>query len=132
MAECNRCGACCWPIETSWTKREIAQRNTPLGDKEFVAKHWRRIRQDVALQRIKERYADADSLVWDGVRKALKGGRYYECDQYDPGTKTCGAHDTKPPICRSFPWYNEPPVPHRLYCLPNCSFEADLCVNATE
>lgn len=51
----------------------------------------------------------------------------YDCDQYDPRERACRAQDTKPPVCRDYPWYGEGPTPQRAAALdPQCSYLGDV------
>jgi Fe-S-cluster containining protein len=47
------------------------------------------------------------------------------CDQFDPETRMCTAHDDRPPICSGYPWYGAEPNPNRALD-PQCSFIADV------
>lgn len=49
---------------------------------------------------------------------------FYSCDLFDPETRRCTAYDQRPPICRDYPWYGDPPDPSKA--IPK------TCVHRTE
>jgi len=53
------------------------------------------------------------------------------CDQFDPKTRECLAHDDRPDLCSGFPWYGrDPGSPGRTQIAqvlpPQCSYTADV------
>lgn len=51
----------------------------------------------------------------------------YACDQYDPEARACRAQETKPPVCRDYPWYRDGPTQERASALdPRCSYLLDV------
>jgi Fe-S-cluster containining protein len=102
--QCSACGACCEPVWYPWGPADVRQRanrGDAPEDLRFIAAHW------VATG---ERRDDLHA---------------YACDRFDPVSRLCVAHDERPPICRGYPWYNEPPGV-RLVLLPEpCAFRAD-------
>jgi hypothetical protein len=52
---------------------------------------------------------------------------HWTCDAYDPEHGACTAHEQRPPLCRDYPWYGEPPSADRAGTLyRQCSYLADL------
>jgi Fe-S-cluster containining protein len=115
VANCARCGACCYPITTRWTKKRLAEASTDAHDKAFVRRFWRRISRAQAL----------------AIRPELPfvpGECYYRCEAFDPGTCGCSAHNRRPPICSNFPWYDDGDDRQQLRIadLPLCSYWHDI------
>jgi Fe-S-cluster containining protein len=51
----------------------------------------------------------------------------YSCDQYDSEARACRAQESKPPVCRDYPWYLEGPSALRAGALdPQCSYLLDV------
>jgi Fe-S-cluster containining protein len=53
------------------------------------------------------------------------------CDQFNPDTRQCEAHDDRPRVCSEFPWYGRSPhdpdsrgIADSLS--PRCSYHADV------
>jgi Fe-S-cluster containining protein len=50
------------------------------------------------------------------------------CDAFDPVTRLCAARESRPPVCRGYPWYGDDPATSgragALY--PECSYLADV------
>ena len=119
MGQCAKCGDCCRAIPLRLTKAQLrtqlvaSKRNQE--DREFILKHWHRISRVEAARRI------PSFGIYDGTPE-----RFYECDQFDPGTNLCMAHDTRPPVCRGFPWYSTGPDETSLRAFPRCSFWHDV------
>lgn len=65
---------------------------------------------------------------WRPIGDLLNAVRY-RCAMHDPVAKRCMAHDSRPPVCRGFPWYGRPPDAGRLWSMPECEFWADLPPN---
>ena len=123
MTDCTRCGGCCRPIATTWTKREFVTRSK--YDQAFVREHWRRISRPEGIRRLNERLEDIAG--WRYTAAQFPKTRFYECDQYDPVTRLCRAQENKPLICRDFPWYGQTVTEGRYpYGLPRCSFWLDV------
>lgn len=106
---CARCGSCCNPAflaPDEAAKVDKARDYLAAGGEHeftvdsipFILDHWHELGRDE-----------------DGVR--------YECDQYDPATRSCTAHENRPQVCRGFPWYGDDPSPERAATLARgCSF----------
>ena len=115
-ATCARCGDCC---ETIWLSREaresieqtIAGFPGPITPPEtpnaaFLLEHWTEVERDE------------------------QGSSRYVCDAFDPQTRLCTAHETRPPVCQGYPWYGLPWYGHAPRALEGlssrCSFWADV------
>ena len=104
MTECSRCGDCCDPVWYPYGPADLRQLNERVDspDVRFAVAHWR------------------------ATGEQRDDGHAYTCDFFDATTRLCTAHDERPPICRGYPWYDEPPA-RRLVVLPvQCSYRADL------
>jgi Fe-S-cluster containining protein len=112
-AGCARCGSCCDPviIETDIVLRcawQARSQERPSANALFITQHWHPI----------EAWRD----LKDGV--SVTSAR---CDMFDPATRLCTAHESRPPICSRFPWYGDQPGADRAAPLPrHCSFLADV------
>jgi len=112
---CLLCGTCCDPIMLRSTKRAILRGPSLEGD-EFILKHWHRISKQEAFRR---------RPILCGFH--YPGRCYYLCDQFDPASRRCLAHDMRPPICRAFP--NNLRVegrPLRLRAFPDCGYNGTM------
>lgn len=131
MTECAKCGDCCeaitfrgdWNNLIAWAAwgrewREWAWEHLLDGEdggmdeadaksvanSEFLLAHWRPLAEDAPLPMPR-----------------------FTCDAFDPVTRLCTAHLTRPPICRGFPWYGEVPgEPYVRIGSLRCSFWADV------
>lgn len=126
MTECARCGDCCDPVilpfhPTERATARLADPDADLSDKNredynFMIAHWRPIRA------VTETDAEGDLIAYYEVR----------CDMFDKEKRLCGAHESRPPICRNFPWYGraeddvEGRAPVAESLSPRCSFNADV------
>lgn len=118
MAECNGCGSCCDPVHLSQTQEELAA----MSPDDFV---------------------DPDFQPWalalipipreEGIERARVSGRgpvggwayFYRCPSFDEGTRLCTAHETRPLVCRGYPWYRGVPEPGKSLSR-YCAFRADI------
>lgn len=57
-------------------------------------------------------------------------GATHECDQFDPNTRMCLAHEDRPPVCVGFPFYRSPdgePTEGQIEKMPlSCSYALDI------
>lgn len=118
VTECSKCGDCCRVIPVNATKKRFAEKAAAgeTGSSPFILQHWHRISREEARRR---------NPHFGG---ATPGHYYYECDMFDPVKNECMAHDSRPQVCRGFPWYGDSPA-DRLYRIgpfPRCSFWADV------
>lgn len=108
MTDCSRCGNCCENITISFDP--MAEDLGDWGERGqvdllFIREHWHRR---------------------DGFTTFT-----YSCDQFDPKSRLCTAHESRPPVCRDYPWYGRPPEERSSTVVakemsPQCSFNADV------
>ena len=131
MTECSCCGDCCeritfwgdWNTLQQWANwgqawREWAMYNLRdgedggmdsavaecLANADFILSHWRPIAEDAGLAMPR-----------------------FQCSAFDPVTRLCTAHSSRPPICRGYPWYNDEPGQHPERLMgKRCSFWTDV------
>lgn len=124
MGECNLCGACCRVLMLEQSPDEVqalAAVTKVLGipsDHQFAAEHWHPLTRDEAVARnpfYVSRLAADVHLYW--------------CDQLGDDNR-CRAHDTRPMVCRGYPWYDQPPREMPL-ADPECGYKVDLAVSGS-
>lgn len=99
MELCNQCGACCRVLTLQQSPEEvqsIAAVTKVLGipsDHQFAAEHWRPLTREEAMQR---------NPFY--VSRLPEGSHFYTCDQLGP-KGACMAYETRPLVCRGYPWY---------------------------
>lgn len=111
MTDCIRCGGCCDPVtldDENYQKIKFRAEAAPPPE-----------HMDAHLEAVwlLEHWTLTETVV---------GGVEMRCDQFDPTTRLCTAHDERPQICRGFPWYQRDPEGANIAGLPRCSFWADL------
>jgi Fe-S-cluster containining protein len=103
MDLCNKCGACCRVLTLEQSPAEvqaIAAVTKVLGipsDHVFAAEHWHPLTRAEAMQR---------NPFY--VRRLSEGAHFYWCDQLGADGR-CTAHETRPLVCRGYPWYDQAP-----------------------
>jgi Fe-S-cluster containining protein len=103
MNLCNQCGACCRVIKADRSPEEIgamAALTAAIGipsDFAFIAAHWHALSRDEAMRR---------NPFY--VARLPPEAHLYRCDQLGADGR-CLAHDTRPFVCRGYPWYGERP-----------------------
>jgi Fe-S-cluster containining protein len=103
MSWCNQCGACCRVLTLEQSPEEIqamAAVTSVLGipsDMPFAAEHWHPLTHAEALQR---------NPFYTGRLPA--DAHLYSCDQLGANGR-CTAYETRPLVCRGYPWYGETP-----------------------
>jgi len=115
MDLCNRCGACCRVLTVAQSPEDIAATAAiarVLGipsDAIFAAEHWHPLSRAEALQR---NPFYTQSLPADA--------HLYWCDRLGADGR-CVAYETRPLVCRGYPWYQDTP---RLMALadPDCGY----------
>jgi len=103
MSLCNQCGACCRVLTLQQSPEEVratAAITKVLGipsDTIFAAEHWHPLTRAQATERnpfyVSRLPADA---------------YFYACDQLGADGR-CMAYETRPLVCRGYPWYEQPP-----------------------
>lgn len=118
--ECARCGDCCDPVTVgfhveTWAPRRLLEPDLSAESREnceFMLAHWTTVHALVQTD-------DENVIVGYQVR----------CDAFNPTTRLCEARETRPPVCRDFPWYDREPGSHGEVAAslsPRCSFNADV------
>ena len=118
-SRCNQCGACCRVLTLEQSPAEVqamAVLTKTLGipsDTTFAAEHWHPLTRQEALQRnafYTSRLPAHAYLYW--------------CDQLGDDGR-CRAYDSRPLVCRGYPWYDQSP---REMELPdqNCGYFYDI------
>lgn len=112
----------------AWLARAIELVGGPV----FDTPEWR---ADIIKQcqpgSVRQRNADFITEHWTviGEKDHDDGGKSWalRCDAFDPHTRTCTAHDTRPPICRDYPHYGQELVAggNADGLIPGCSFNAE-------
>jgi Fe-S-cluster containining protein len=122
MAECNKCGACCRVLTLEQSPAEvqrIATLTAVLGipsDHQFAARHWKPLTRAEAMQR---------SPLY--TSRLAAEAYLYSCEMLGPDNR-CQAHDSRPLVCRGYPWYGEPPRDMEL-ADPDCDYYEDLVMD---
>lgn len=138
-AGCARCGSCCDPVTfareaydavVKWSASAMAGVPDPGTDEGWP--HWLAggYTEDQRAAAIR-RYApgsitrqDADFLAahWKPI-----DDKTCACDAYDREARLCTAQDSKPPVCRDYPWYGRDPGSEDGKGMPlHCSYLADM------
>jgi Fe-S-cluster containining protein len=108
MTECNKCGDCCENIY--FNKEQIeTMRLTGMTMKGYIPSkdNW----EDMYF--IYQNWDENDDGSWN-------------CSMFDLESRLCTAHDSRPPVCRGFPWYGREPHKVAIEKYINCSFWADV------
>jgi Fe-S-cluster containining protein len=113
---CIGCGMCCRAITLAYTKKDIRKvwPEDKGTSKWFVLKNWHRISRDQALK-------ENPNVV--NMEKQI-GWYWYTCSMFDRETNKCKVHDSKPRICKGYPWYGNEPNDTALYGA-NCGYRVD-------
>jgi Fe-S-cluster containining protein len=82
------------------------------SDHIFAAEHWHPLTRDEALAR---------NPMY--VSRLAEDAHFYTCDQLGPDGR-CLAHDTRPLVCRGYPWYDQP-VRDMPLADPHCGYVYD-------
>lgn len=130
MTDCAKCGDCCDPVafdiraykrkNPEWKRfAAAADPRTDEGWSEWTAVGWDDSTRETRIRDwLDSRFITANWLpLGDGDSL---------CAAFDPETRLCMAHDDRPPVCSSFPWYGRPPTNDFTSLNDHCSFWADL------
>lgn len=118
MGMCNQCGACCRVLTLAQSPEEVqatAAVTRVLGipsDAVFAAEHWHPLTREEAMQR---------NPFY--VTHLPAAAHLYRCDQLGADGR-CLAYETRPLVCRGYPWYGEPTRPMELPD-PDCGYAID-------
>lgn len=119
LGACNACGACCRVLTLAQSPeevRQIAAVTRVIGipsDHQFAAEHWHPLTREEAM-RVNPFY----------VERLPADAHLYRCDQLDADGR-CGAYETRPLVCRGYPWYGERPRAMELPD-PDCGYFVDV------
>ncbi len=119
MGYCNQCGACCRVLTLEQSPAEvqaIAAVTKVLGipsDHIFAAEHWHPLTREEAMQR-NPFYTS----------RLAPDAHLYACDQLGADGR-CQAYETRPLVCRGYPWYDQPPK-HMVLPDKECTYAEDL------
>lgn len=93
--KCKKCGECC---DLVTLKVKITPTLIPdSAPKGWLQKHWHLVKKE--------------------------GKRYgYSCDFYDKETHLCKIHNTKPPVCRNFPYQKQYPDDYQKFLPKECGY----------
>lgn len=112
---CARCGDCCDPVHLAVDQRDLVDR-------------WREYVADGGQQ--PQAGSDIAFILAHWTELEHKDiGTTYRCAFFDPDTRMCTAHDQRPPVCRDFPFYDQPGNPQNLESRadgPWCSYWLDV------
>jgi len=101
--KCLRCGICCIAIGLANSKTYYFKNK--YNEADFVFKIWKRISKKTALNRMNRarRKTKRDRML------SIKdlNGFYYECIHFDKRKKMCRIHESKPEICKNYPYYEK-------------------------
>jgi Putative zinc- or iron-chelating domain len=138
-AGCARCGSCCSPVPftreqhesvSAWSTaalERVPDPGTDLGWAHWLASGWGEEARDTAVGRYDPAgrwRRDADFIA---ARWTPDGDGGCKCDAFDPATASCTARDSRPPVCRDYPWYGKEPSADQVdWVNPQCSYLADL------
>lgn len=121
-ATCAQCGDCCEAIPFSMDQEQIKDRlaegeglgERGITDLTFILKNW------VPISR----------REYENVHpEAATEKKMYTCRQFNRETRQCMVHDSRPPVCRDYPWYSRgvPEDETQVIMLPaRCSFWEDV------
>lgn len=138
-AGCAACGACCDPVPftrdehacvTQWSTAALEGVPDPAADDGWAVwldGGWTDEGRDTAITRYDPAgrwRQDADFIA---AHWTPEGDTGCKCDQFNPATRLCTARDTRPPVCRDYPWYSDGPGAERAANLfRRCSYLADV------
>lgn len=95
--------------------QRIAALTTVLGipsDYQFAAAHWQPLTRAEGMRRNPIYTAHLD-----------RGAHLYSCDMLG-ADGLCQAHETRPLVCRGYPWYGQPPR-DMVLADPDCDYYED-------
>ncbi len=137
-AGCARCGSCCDPVPferaradelAKWTSAALAGVTDPGSDEgwRWWEQHgWSPDQREAAIARYAtdgrwRKNAEFITAHWTPL-----DDDHCACDMFDRAHRLCMAQDTKPPVCRDFPWYGREPSAGFTRLPGQCSYLADL------
>jgi len=137
-AGCARCGACCSPVPftreqhddvSKWSTAAlagVADPGTDDGWAHWLARGWPANGRDGAVGKYDPASRWRQDADFIAAHWTPDGDGGCKCDAFDPATAMCTAHDSRPPVCRDYPWYGREPGTGGMKLHPQCSYLADL------
>lgn len=122
---CNMCGKCCEAITLNIAPEELAnhRKRNPKedgteGDYAFASIHFHPISNEEAFKRNSVHRLHVESGMFNGIH-------FYECDMYDQETHKCTAHESRPNVCRNYPYYGRDLSYGEWFYDPDCPYIDD-------
>jgi hypothetical protein len=140
-AGCARCASCCDPVPftaaehqavSAWSGAAMKAAGIPGlrtddGWAWWLDHGWNAAERDAAIGRTDLSGSWRQDADFIAAHWTPDGDSGCKCDAFDPATGLCGAHDSRPPVCRNYPWYSDGPGAERAASLPShCSYLADV------
>lgn len=124
MGSCNQCGKCCEAIvlniPMSTILRIAKSKENKFSDPsyKFCSIHWHEISQTEAFM--------INPYLKDQERcKKINNAYFYTCDKFGKESRLCMCHDTRPPVCKGYPWYSKDVHPEDPLYSASCGFKTD-------
>ncbi len=132
---CHACGACCDPVNfdmRAW-RRSLGK---DAATRRAVIARWR-----AAPDPTQDDWSRWEAQGWESVTLAKRAWLNYRflldhwhdlgtgdtlCDAFTEDTKQCLLHETRPPVCREYPWYGGKPVETEIDLYPWCGYAVDV------
>jgi Fe-S-cluster containining protein len=112
---CARCGDCCDPVHLD-----------PDNAAKVGAIRLRRATEGVPADLSPTDSATFIQEHWTEL-DVTPGGTTYSCDQFDPVSRQCMVHESRPDVCRGYPWYDdEVKTGDRFGEVDRCSYLLEL------
>lgn len=126
------CGACCDPVPYTATQAELRSvmpaTLTEEGrlNRAWVLEHFTPIPRGVGLRATPEMTSGHTVAINPKTLETVEvWTHFYECDAFDPATRSCTAYDDRPPMCGGYPWYGVRPDPTKA--IPaECGYNVDV------
>ena len=118
-ATCSGCGACCDLIPLDQTPEQIAASVAAWPD--AVDNHY--FGGDYLVPVTK---AEAEQINPALVRIHPSDKSWYTCRAFDATSRRCTIYETRPKMCRNYPWYEWGPRGIVIKAFPDCSYHADV------
>ena len=123
---CNDCGQCCDPVTLAIGPDKLDRYPEAAATLDPVTLEW--IRTELTPV-AKPDWLPPDKIpmvrivVGDRVIEAPAG--FYECASYDKAGRRCTRYETRPDVCREYPWYGGE-RDGRAALPPACDFNRDV------
>lgn len=118
------CGACCNPVTLPGPKSKILASLRAAGNADDIA--WMRRLRRLSKLEATNRYRPLGITAEWMAKHHSPVVHYYACPDFVEATRTCGRYETRPPVCRNFPWgYHGGPIPDASLP-PTCGYRVDI------